>query len=58
MFFAHLQNIKDRGLTLDLLVTPKCDILANSEDPDEMHAFHLGHHYFLRQKGSSEKTIQ
>ena len=39
MFFAHVLNIKDRGLTLDLLVTPKWDILANSEDPDEMLHF-------------------
>ena len=32
--------------------------LANSEDPDEMPhhaAFHLGLHYLLRQKRSSEK---
>ena len=35
--------------------------LANSEDADEMPhhvAFHLGLHYLLRQKRSSEKEIQ
>ena len=37
------------------------DILANSEDPDEMErnaAFHLGMHCLLRLKQHSRKAIQ
>ena len=40
------------------VVTPKCILLANSEDPDEMLnyvAFHQGLHYLPRQKWSSAK---
>ena len=38
-----------------------CDIVTNSEDPDEMPknaAFHQGLHCLLRQKQSSEKEMQ